>query len=240
MSTKSSISWFHMALVTFVGYRTLALDYEECASAPKLGVYVASHSNCSKYIYCAGAGSFEAECLGEHYYDDITERCVDRALVKRCQAKGSDLAASTTESPANRETLTDLIVNTTKSPQPLAITLRLLQNAGPCYPYMVCYEGAGLAKTCTPAQLVSCVQRQPARSIISCLTGVYGFIPHPSNCAYFYYCSNGYKIIHRCPLNYTWNYEQRSCVQRSQQKCYSQALRLRKRYPSKPLPNTAQ
>ncbi|XP_022234629.2 LOW QUALITY PROTEIN: uncharacterized protein LOC111082706 [Drosophila obscura] len=233
MAAKSNIFWLHIgALLTFTGHRTLALDFEECASAPQLGVYVASHTNCSKYIYCAGAGSFEAECLGEHYYDDILERCVDRALVKRCQAKALDvdvdLAGNTTESPTIRRIFTDLIVNTATSPQPLAITLRLLHNAGPCYPYMVCYEGAGLAKTCTPAQLVSCAQRQPARAISSCLTGVYGFMPHPRNCAYFYYCSNGYKIIHRCPLNYSWNYEQRSCVQRSQQKCYSQTLRLRK------------
>ncbi|BFF91495.1 uncharacterized protein DMAD_09760 [Drosophila madeirensis] len=232
MATKSGIFCLHIAaLLTFLGYRTLALVYEECESAPQLGVYVASSSNCSKYIYCAGAGSFEAECLGEHYYDDVLERCVDRALVKRCQAKALDLQANTTESPGNRENVTNLAVNATISAQeqlPLAITLRLLHNAGPCYPYMVCYEGAGLTKTCTPAQLVSCAQRQPARTISSCLTGVYGFMPHPRNCAYFYYCSNGYKVIHRCPLNYTWNYEQRSCVQRSQQKCYSQGLRLRK------------
>jgi len=136
-------------LVTSLGHRTAALDFEECASAPQMGVYVASSSNCSKYIYCAGPGSFEAECLDGHYYEEKLERCVDKELVKRCQ----DPMASTTKSP--------LVVKKPPIPaqkaDPLTITLRLLPNAGPCYPYMVCYEGAGLAKACTPASTMSTV-----------------------------------------------------------------------------------
>ncbi|KAH8382980.1 hypothetical protein KR009_006136 [Drosophila setifemur] len=219
MATKYLITIF---VVTLLGHGTLALEFEECSSAPQMGVYVASSSNCSKYIYCAGPGSFEAECLEGHFYDDKLERCVVRELVKRCQAKATDAQISTTAEPP---------ATGTEQAQPLTITLRQLPNAGPCYPYMVCYEGAGITKACTPAQLVSCNRSQSPETMTSCQRGAYGFMPHPRNCAYFYYCSNGYKIIHRCPLNYTWNNERRSCVQESQKKCYIQGLRLRGRKP---------
>jgi len=207
-------------LVTSLGHRTAALDFEECASAPQMGVYVASSSNCSKYIYCAGPGSFEAECLDGHYYEEKLERCVDKELVKRCQ----DPIANTTKSP--------LVVKKPPIPaqkaDPLTITLRLLPNAGPCYPYMVCYEGAGLAKACTPAHLVSCNRVPSPENFTDCQKGIFGFMAHPRNCAYFYYCSNGSKLIHRCPAGYTWHYERRSCVQQSEKKCYSDRLRLTK------------
>ncbi|EDV54065.1 uncharacterized protein Dere_GG11181 [Drosophila erecta] len=203
--TLLTITW-----VTLLGSRNCgALEFEECASAPQLGVYVASSSNCSKYIYCAGPGSFEAECLDGHYYDDKLERCLDRRLVTRCR---DPMDTHTTKAPAQKA-------------DPLAITLRLLPNAGPCYPYMVCYEGAGLAKACTPAHLVSCNRMQSREHDISCHEGDYGFVPHPRRCAYFYYCSSGSKLIHRCPWNYTWHYERRSCVQQSERMCYSEKLR---------------
>ncbi|XP_017102145.2 uncharacterized protein [Drosophila bipectinata] len=220
-----TLRWLAITILTcFMGHGTLSVEFKECASAPKIGAYVASLSNCSKYIYCAGPGSFEAECLAGNFYDDQLDRCVDQKLVKRCQsqAPGIKISTTTTRSPMSKPT------SAVKTTQPLAITLRNLSNAGPCYPYMVCYEGAGIPKACTPAQLASCSRRQSPEIITNCTTGVYGFMPHPRNCAYFYYCSNGYKLIHRCPWNYTWHNERRSCVQELQKKCYSQGLRLRK------------
>ncbi|XP_017082787.2 uncharacterized protein LOC108115724 [Drosophila eugracilis] len=218
-----AINWLTIALVTLLGHRTTGLEFEECSSAPQMGIYVASSSNCSKYIYCAGPGSFEAECLAGHYYDEKLERCLDRKLVKRCQ----DPSVTTTASPSVVKK--PPIPIAAQKTEPLTITLRLLPNAGPCYPYMVCYEGAGLAKACTPAHLVSCNRVQSTENISSCQTGVYGFMAHPRYCAYFYYCSSGSKLIHRCPSNFTWHYERRSCVQQSEKKCYSDGLKLTKK-----------
>lgn len=215
INEMGAVTFLTIILVTLLGHRSSALEFEECASAPQLGVYVASSSNCSKYIYCAGPGSFEAECLDGHYYDEKLERCLDRKLVSRCR----DPVGITTKSPS-------MVKKPAQKAEPLAITLRLLPNAGPCYPYMVCYEGAGLAQACTPAHLVSCNRMQTRENIINCQEGVYGFMPHPRNCAYFYYCSSGSKLVHRCPLNYTWHYERRSCVQQSERMCYSEQLRL--------------
>ncbi|KAH8354412.1 hypothetical protein KR084_010382 [Drosophila pseudotakahashii] len=216
-----AVNWLGVIMVTLLGHRTAGLEFDECASAPQMGIYVASLGNCSKYIYCAGPGSFEAECLAGHYYDETTERCVDRELVKRCRQ--DPLLGTTTGKPP-------LVVKkppiAAEKADPLTITLRLLPNAGPCYPYMVCYEGAGLAKACTPAHLVSCNRMPSPENITNCQTGVYGFMAHPRNCSYFYYCSNGSKLIHRCPSNYTWHYERRSCVQKSEKKCYSERFRL--------------
>ncbi|XP_016990113.2 uncharacterized protein LOC108052262 [Drosophila rhopaloa] len=216
-----TVTWLTIILVTLMGHQTAAVDFEECANVPQMGIYVASFSNCSKYIYCAGPGSFEAECLASYYYDEELDRCVDRALVKRCQ----DPLVGTTKSPS----VVKKPPIAAQKAEPLAITLRLLPNAGPCYPYMVCFEGAGLAKACTPAHLVSCNRRQSPENITNCQTGVYGFMPHPRNCAYFYYCSSGTKLLHRCPLNYTWHHERRSCVQQSEKKCYSERFRLVKK-----------
>ncbi|KAH8284319.1 hypothetical protein KR018_003751 [Drosophila ironensis] len=213
MATQKYLTFVLFALI--VGHGTESLEFEECASTAEIGVYVASASNCSKYIYCAGAGSFEAECLDGHYYDEHSERCMDKELVKRCQ----DQQQTGSKPPARKPIA---------KAQPLSITLRHLPNAGPCYPYMVCYEGAGILKACTPAHLVSCNRRQSQEIITTCQAGVYGFMPHSRHCAYFYYCSNGHKLIHRCPLNYTWHAERRSCVQESQQKCYNQRM-----FPSK-------
>ncbi|XP_041565214.1 uncharacterized protein LOC108148720 [Drosophila elegans] len=215
--------WLTVLLVTLMGHEpTAAVEFAECASAPEMGIYVASSSNCSKYIYCAGPGSFEAECLAGHYYDEDLDRCVDRELVKRCQDPLTSKSPSVVKKPQPP-------AMATQTTEPLAITLRLLPNAGPCYPYMVCFEGAGLTSACTPAHLVSCNRRQSPEIITQCQSGVYGFMPHPRNCAYFYYCSSGSKHIHRCPLNYTWHYERRSCVQQSEKKCFSERIRLVKK-----------
>ncbi|XP_017020355.1 uncharacterized protein [Drosophila kikkawai] len=221
-----ALTWLTIVLVALLGHRTLALEFAECESAPQMGVYVASSSNCSKYIYCAGPGSFEAECLDGHFYDEKQERCLEEDLVKRCQP-----LVTTTKSPPMKQQPPPTVAPKT---EPLTITLEELPNAGPCYPYMVCYEGAGLTRACTPAHLVSCNRRQSPGIITSCQSGVYGFMPHPLNCAYFYYCSSGHKLLHRCPLNYTWHYERSSCVQQSEKKCFSEALQLRRRKPTKP------
>ncbi|XP_017046518.1 uncharacterized protein LOC108091696 [Drosophila ficusphila] len=215
-----ALKCFTIILVTLLGHRTSAVDFPECANDPQMGVYVASLSDCSKYIYCAGPGSFEAECFAGYYYDEELDRCVDQKLVKRCQDSPITTTTTTKSPPVIKKPIA------TQKTEPLSITLRTLPNAGPCYPYMVCYEGAGLTKSCTPAHLLSCNRPESRENITQCRTGVYGFMPHPRKCAFFYYCSSGTKFIHQCPLNYTWNYELKSCVEQSEKKCYSETRGL--------------
>ncbi|XP_068155193.1 uncharacterized protein [Drosophila tropicalis] len=196
--------------------RTLAIEYQECLGVD-VGTYVASKMNCAKYIYCAGEGSFEGECLSGHFYDVDLDRCMNQELVLRC-------GGTTTKQPSStpKETSKNSIKVTTSKPtsSSFSVTLHELPIANPCLAYMVCYEGAGMPRVCSPTRLMSCTQRQTLRPVVACRKGVYDFVPHPLNCAYFYYCSNGSKKLHRCPLTFTWNYQQRACVQQGQRKCF--------------------
>lgn len=55
---------------------------------------------------------------------------------------------------------------------------------------------------------------------LNCRRGVYDYMPHPQRCEYYHYCLNGFLMIMRCPYDFTWHYERRTCVHKSQSKCY--------------------
>ncbi|XP_011178239.2 uncharacterized protein LOC105209518 [Zeugodacus cucurbitae] len=107
-----------------------------------------------------------------------------------------------------------------------------LPNTQSCAAYYVCYNGIALPMTC-PRHMhfnqetshcvrqdnMYCPYNRPVRLI--CNRGVYDYIPHPRNCGYYYFCSNGYLMIFQCPFQYLWDYERRSCVKRSEAKCFS-------------------
>ncbi|XP_067630152.1 uncharacterized protein [Eurosta solidaginis] len=109
-----------------------------------------------------------------------------------------------------------------------------LPNTQSCSSYYTCYNGIAIPMICPQYtyfnQTLSrcerqlnpyCPYHQQVRLI--CNPGVFDYIPHSRNCSYYYYCSNGYLIILQCPLHFTWHYERRSCVHRSQAKCFTHA-----------------
>ncbi|XP_050321407.1 uncharacterized protein LOC126753768 [Bactrocera neohumeralis] len=107
-----------------------------------------------------------------------------------------------------------------------------LPNTQSCAAYYVCYNGIAIPMICARNSYFNqetshceresnlyCPYDRPVRLI--CNRGVYDYIPHPRNCGYYYFCSNGYLMIFQCPFQYLWDYERRSCVQRSEAKCFS-------------------
>ncbi|XP_054729511.1 uncharacterized protein LOC129238496 [Anastrepha obliqua] len=110
-----------------------------------------------------------------------------------------------------------------------------LANARSCATYFTCYNGIAIpmicprhtyfneaTSRCDHQDNVYCPLHRPVRLI--CNRGVYDYMPHPRNCGYYYFCSNGYLMIFQCPFQYMWHYERRTCVHRSQAKCFSGAI----------------
>ncbi|XP_037943714.1 myb-like protein D [Teleopsis dalmanni] len=110
-----------------------------------------------------------------------------------------------------------------------------IANPDSCATYYTCYNGIAIPMMCQRhmyfnpdtgkcerSENVNCPLIRPVR--LQCRQGVYDFIPHPRNCEYYYFCSNGFLMIFQCPFHFTWHYERRTCVHHTRAKCFSQGL----------------
>ncbi|KNC32670.1 hypothetical protein FF38_13213 [Lucilia cuprina] len=108
-----------------------------------------------------------------------------------------------------------------------------------CTEYFLCYHGERLPMHCSnmlhfDARQQKCDYPEKVKCQImdvvspreQCLAHTIDYYPHPVNCNYYYQCLLGYLKVMQCPLNMGWHYEKRTCVLRSQAKCYSSSNRF--------------
>ncbi|KAM7361078.1 uncharacterized protein ACRADG_009675 [Cochliomyia hominivorax] len=109
--------------------------------------------------------------------------------------------------------------------------IKNIANPESCVTFYTCYNGLAIPMLCSGKMYFNersgkCETEMPQSCKLrlslhfNCHKGIYDFIPHPHRCEYYFYCSNGYLMILRCPPDFTWNYEQRTCVHKSKSKCY--------------------
>ncbi|TMW52268.1 hypothetical protein DOY81_002671 [Sarcophaga bullata] len=109
--------------------------------------------------------------------------------------------------------------------------IKHIANPESCVAFYACYNGMAIAMLC-PAKMYfneetgKCETQMPSSCkskhavSLKCHKGVYNYLPHPNRCEYYYYCMDGFLLIMRCPYDFTWHYEQSTCVHKSQSKCY--------------------
>ncbi|XP_005183042.1 uncharacterized protein LOC101893311 [Musca domestica] len=103
-----------------------------------------------------------------------------------------------------------------------------------CSAFFTCYNGMIIpmlcprylffnseTEKCEPQLPANCKLRYSVR--LNCRKGVYDYMPHPQKCEYYYYCLNGFLMILRCPHDFLWHYERRTCVHKSLAKCYTES-----------------
>ncbi|XP_075144651.1 peritrophin-44 [Haematobia irritans] len=255
-----------------------ALEFPECFNVSEPDTFVSSKRSCSKYIFCDGDASFEGECLGGNFFNEVEGICDDPENVK-CNIVGSegvqsifdekfqksdidDEAKALGEDQSNGDA-DDLIdgddinqdlnfssANEIKGNELNSIDIVQMSNAPKCSDntraihhiphqescsaFFTCYNGLAIPMLCPRntyfnAQSEKCDQEMPTscklRSSVrlSCRKGVYDYMPHPQICEYYHYCLNGFLMIMSCPYDFTWHYERRTCVHKSQSKCYGES-----------------
>ncbi|XP_073821691.1 uncharacterized protein [Musca autumnalis] len=278
------VNIFLKTLVILTISASWAIEFPECENVSEPDTFVASYRSCSKYVFCSDEElSFEGECLGGNYFNQVQGICDDPENVDCDIVPGEDVSSifddkfqksdieneegnendngsddddevveevmdsGENDDDEGEEEITDNsnaqdheAVTIYEVPEAIRCsrlssnTVRHIPHRESCSAFFTCYNGMVIpmlcprnlffnpaTEKCEPQMPINCKQRYSVR--LNCRKGVYDYMPHPSKCEYYYYCLNGFLMILRCPYDFVWHYERRTCVHKSLAKCYTES-----------------
>lgn len=87
--------------------------------------------------------------------------------------------------------------------------------------YFLCYHGKQVALNCLKG-----LHWNQARTMcdypVQCPAMGAIYLPHKTNCQFYFYCSEGVGVLRKCPPLYGWDIQERKCVIRTKANCFSE------------------
>lgn len=182
------------------------IEFPECENVTEPDTFVSSQRSCAKYIFCDGEASFEGECLGGNYFNEIEGICDDPENVE-CDIVEDDSVSSIYDEKFQKS---DKNENEKDS------------------------EENGFFTADEVNELEFDQDRDPngvsdISEAAKCSSGsgnVIHHIPHRDSCSAFFTCYNGMAIPMLCPRNLYFNPDAEKCEEQMPQSCKVNEINL--------------
>lgn len=181
-----------------------AREYEECLDVTETDTFVASQRSCAKYIFCDGENSFEGECLGGNYFNELEGICDDPTNVE-CDIVESESVSSIYDGHSDNKSHVSISngKGTTIAPDVGNNEIKLSNNA-----IEEKIESNNIVKN----------EQSPKCPDVNGMQNI-RYIAHSNSCSSFFTCYNGMAIPMLCPRNLYFNGDTQTCEQQMPWSC---------------------